>query len=281
MAKMVTVRFYQVGKMHQAGIGLRAALEAISALGQPGARERQLSGTFVCRLERLAAADGYVSGEMTRVRDTDYPSEVHPYGTTGLGVDVPIGDGVAFCFREADHKLAIEYDPRTLSPGRMIDYISSMDPAALFTLEPAIDANAMARFQAQPLRKVSVTLAGARNLAALENVMEPVGSSIRNLGAQYNAPVVTVEMSMGHSKGQLTEGLKQVVTGFLHMAGHGLDVRGLHVTPDAGEGERNEDINLLDQLLSVKDQLVLPNKQPDQSYAIRSAHVRAKLDAHV
>jgi hypothetical protein len=281
MAKMVTVRFYQVGKMHAAAISLRAALEGIFAVNQPGARERQLSGSFRCRLERLHVDGGFVTGEMTRVRETDYPSEVHPEGVTGLGVDVPIGDGVAFCYREADHRLAIEYDPRTLSPGRMMDYISSMNAAAIFTLESSVDANALARFRAQPVRKVRITLAGANNLAGLENPIEPVGTSLRNLGEEYTSPIVTVEMSMGNQKGHLSNGLKQVVEGFLLMAGQGEDVRSLHVTPDAGEGQTNEDINLLDQILSVKDQLTLPNKQPDAAYALRATNVRAKLDAHV
>ena len=94
MAKAITVRFYTVGKVSPQGASLRTTLQTIFELGEPSVRERQLTGGFVCRLERLALAPGYLSGEMMRVRDTDLPCEVHPDGTRALGVDVPIGDGI-------------------------------------------------------------------------------------------------------------------------------------------------------------------------------------------
>lgn len=279
MPKTITIRFFRVGKMHQAGPSLRASLDKIYATGEPGKRERQLSGAFRCRLERYEASGGLLRGEMTRVRDSDFPSEVHPYGTSGLGVDVPIGDGIVFCFREADHILAIEYGPRTLSPGRFADYISSMDPNAVYTLEPSIDRMALERFRAQPLRKVEIRIAGVQHLEEVENAAQPVAGALQHLGEQYNAPMVTVALSMGNAKGELAEGAKQMVEGFLRMAGRGDDIRSLRATPDAGEGERNEDINLLDQLLSIKAELVLPNKEPEKSYIIRLAHLMQQLEA--
>ena len=131
MPKPITVRFYQVGKVSPHGPSLRTVLQQIFDLGEPGTRHRQLSGAFTCRLERLnTATPGHIAGEMVRVRSTDLPCEVHPDGTHALSVDVPIGDGVAFWFREQDHKLAIQYDMRTLSPGRFNDYFHQMVDAA-------------------------------------------------------------------------------------------------------------------------------------------------------
>ena len=88
MPKPITVRFYQVGKMSQHGPSLRTVLQQIFDLGEPGTRQRQLSGAFTCRLERLnIATPGYIAGEMIRVRSTDLPCEVHPDGTHALSVD--------------------------------------------------------------------------------------------------------------------------------------------------------------------------------------------------
>lgn len=280
MPKPMTVRFYQVGKVAQNGPSLRTVLQSIYDLGEPGTRERQLSGAFTCRLERFAATPGYLAGEMMRVRSTDLPCEVHPDGTRALNVDVPIGDGIAFHFRESDHKLAIQYDARTLSPGRFNDYIHQMVNAGQFVFDPALDPLALARFRAQPLRKLRVRLARPQQLGALEDDMAAAGEAFRELGDAYQAPMVTLEMSMGHFGGQLSDGAKQMVEGFLTMAGHNSDVRGITVTPDAGEGQENEDINLLDTLLSIKGEVFPASEGPDDVYVASSAFVRAQLDGH-
>ncbi len=280
MAKAITVRFYTVGKVSPQGASLRTTLQAIFGLGAPSVRQRQLTGGFVCRLERLVLAPGYLSGEMMRVRDTDLPCEVHPDGTRILGVDVPIGDGVAFCFREADHTLAMHYDARVVSPGRFIDYLTQLHHAGQFTLEPVLDAAALARFQEQPLRKLKVKLARPQNLDALDDEASAAGLAIQSLGEAYEAPVVTVELSMGHNKGQLGGGAKAMVQRFLAMAGHGQDVRAISVTPDAGEGLQNEDINLLDSLLSEKGEIAPASDAPDDVYAATSTFVRQRLDNH-
>ncbi|WAC24732.1 hypothetical protein [Blastomonas sp. SL216] len=280
MAKSITVRFYSVGKLAAQGPSLRTTLQAIYDLGEPAARQRQLAGGFVCRLERLVLEPGYVSGEMMRVRDTDLPCEVHPDGTRALGIDVPIGDGVAFCFREADHTLAIHYDPRVLSPGRFNDYLVQMHHAGQFVMEPVMDGDALARFQEQPLRKLKVRLARPQNLDALDDEAAPAGAAIQAMGEAYEAPEITVELSMGRNKGSLGLAAKAMVEQFLVLFGQGADVRSLHVTPDAGEGLKNEDINLLDSLLSEKGEVNPASDAPDDVYSATSAFVRLKLDDH-
>lgn len=280
MTKAMTVRFYTVGKLTAQGASLRTTLQTIFELGEPSARERQLSGGFLCRLERLTLAPGYLSGEMMRIRDTDLPCEVHPDGTRVLGVDVPIGDGIAFWFREADHTLAIHYDPRVISPGRFNDYLQQAYHAGQFTMEPVLDAAALARFHAQPLRKLKVKLARPQNLEALDDEAAAAGAAIQSLGEAYEAPVVTVELSMGHNKGELGASAKAMVQRFLGMAGAEQDVRAISVTPDAGEGVQNEDINLLDSLLSEKGEVNPASDAPDDVYAATSAFVRQRLDGH-
>jgi hypothetical protein len=217
---------------------------------------------------------------MMRIRETDLPCEVHPDGTRILGVDVPIGDGIAFCFREEDHTLAIHYDNRVVSPGRFFDYIGQMHHPGQFAIEPLIDATALARFQEQPLRKVRIKLARPHNLAEMEDEMAAAGQAFRELGDAYAAPEIALELSMGRNRGQLAEGTKTMIEGFLQMAGHTGDVRGITVTPDAGEGERNEDINLLDSLLSEKGEIAPASEEPDAVYAATSEFVRLRLNEH-
>src|SRR5690606_11815690 len=149
----------------------------------------------------------------------------------------------------ADNTLAIHYDTRVVSPGRFNDYLAQMHHPGQFTMEPVMDAAALARFQAQPLRKLRVKLARPQKLDALDDESAAAGAAIQSLGDAYEAPVVTLELSMGHNKGQLGAAAKAMVQRFLGMAASEQDVRAITVTPDAGAGEKNEDINLLDSLL--------------------------------
>lgn len=282
MPKTVTVRFYEIGKMAENGPSLRTALQQIFESGQAGDRQVQLSEGFVGRLERLTTnVAGYVSGEMLRVRDTDFPCEVHADQTRTLNVDTPLGDGISFCFREADSRLAIQYDPRTFSPGRMFDYISQWNGVPLFTYQPAIDDQAIQRFRQQPLRKLTIRLASPQHLAAVEDGAAPVVDAVQQLAEDYDAPTVSIELSMGRNKGSLAEGTKLVAEGFLQMLGNGTaDVRSLKVTPDSGEGIENEDINLLDQILSDRDEIASPGNDPAVIYTAVSTFVRQRLDQH-
>ena len=280
MPKIVTVRFYQVGKVHPHGPSLRAALDQIAALGQPGARERQLAAGFRCRLERYVPTAGYLTGEITRVRNEDFPAEVHPHGTAQLSVTVPIGEGIAFRYRERDHVLAIQYDTRIVSPGRFIDYVSSLVPAAQFTADPKADANALAHFRARPLKKVRIKLAQPQDLRNVEPSMQSAARSFRSLGRDYAAPIVTLEMSVGHEDGSLSQDAKRMVEGFVRRAGGNSDVRSVTIKPDNGPGQENRELNLLDALLSVKTEIPNAHNDPQVSYNARLRVVERALNGH-
>jgi hypothetical protein len=219
---------------------------------------------------------------MTRVRHDDFPSEVHPQGTRQLNVAVPIGEGIAFRFRERDHVLAIQYDNRIVSPGKFIDYVTQLVPAAQFTFDPKADANALAHFRAHPLKKVRIKLAQPQDLRAVEPAMQSAARSFRSLGRDYAAPVVTLEMSVGHEDGSLSQDAKRMVEGFVRRAGAAGDhgpVKSVRIKPDNGPGIENREVDLLDALLSVKDEIPTPNN-PDASYDARRRLVERALNGH-
>lgn len=280
LPKIVTVRFYQIGKLTAHAPTLRVALSQIEALGQPGAREKQLAPGFKCRLERYVATAGYLTGEITRVRSDDFPSEVHPHGTTRLNVRVPIGEGIAFRYRERDHVLGIQYDPRIVSPGRFMDYINQLVPEAQFYAEPKADLTALAAFRARPLKKVRIKLARPQDLRDVEPPMQSAAKAFRSLGRDYAAPVVTLEMSVGHEDGSLSQDAKRMVEGFIRRAGSRSDVKSVKIKPDNGPGEENREIDLLDALLSVRDTIESPSNKPDRNYDARRSIVERALRGH-
>jgi hypothetical protein len=281
MPKTVTVRFFQIGKVHRNGPSVRNALDQIVALGQPGARECQLAQGMDCRLERYTPAAGILTGEMTRVRDDDHPSEVHPHGTAQLNVAGAIGEGIAFRYRERDHLLAIQYDPRIMGPGRFIDYMMQMAQPANFTILPKMDRNALASFRARPLRKVKIRIAQPQDLRQVEPAMSSVAQSVRRMGREYAAPSITLELGMGHEGGSLGRDAKRMVEGFIRRAVNDENIKNVRTTSDSGPGVANEEVDLLDALLSVKHTIARMSNDPLQSYRDRARVLERAMNGHV
>ncbi|MCC2981264.1 hypothetical protein [Sphingomonas sp. IC4-52] len=276
MPRMMSVRLWQIGKRHERGVSLRAALEQIWALGDPDARERQLAPGVRCRLERLTVDGGTIIGEMTRVRHEDHPREVHPDGARPLNVQVPIGDGVAFRYRIRDHRLAFQYDDRILSAGRFLDYIEVLVDGALFDSHPVLDEEEMERFRSQPLKKVTIKVANPTEVASTEDSMRAAASSFRQLGEAYNAPTVTLEMSVGTSRSFLAESAKRMLLGIIRETPEE-DLRAARAVPGDARGGRAKEVNLLDSLFSHKELVDTP-RDLDENFEARQRLLRRVLE---
>lgn len=279
MPRQVSVRLWRIGKQHRNGATLRQALDAVWGLGQPGDRQRQMSPGVICRLERYQVDAGVLSGEMTRVRHEDYPAEIHPEGARALNVDVPIGDGVAFRYRERDHTLAFQYDDRVLAAGKFLDYLEALHQTALYTIDPIADEAELARFREQPLKKVTLRLASPVDVVAEEDSMQAAAVSFRRLGQDYGAPVVTLQLSVGQGGGFLNAAAKRMIEGFVRSAGAGdNDLRGARAVPGGGDG-RAKEVNLLDALFSHKEEIE-SSRDLDKNYATRQRLLTRVLDGH-
>lgn len=277
MPRLMSVRLWQISKRHTNGPSLRAALEAVRDLGDPGVREAQLTTGIRCRLERLQLDGGTISGEMTRVRHEDYPAEIHPDGTRALNVAVPIGDGVAFRYRQRDHVLAFQYDDRILAAGRFLDYLERVRNGALFDLRPIIDPRKLQAFQDRPLKKVRLRIANPADVVVEEDSQQAAAQSFRRLGEAYNAPTVTIELSVGTGGGVLNAATKRMMQAFLRTTDED-DLRQARAFA-ANEQGRAEEINLLDMLFSHKEEIESV-RDLDDNYAPRQRLLTRVLNAH-
>ena len=282
MSKTFTTRFYAVGKKSQSGLPFKAALSSVFNKGNPGKRHYQLAQGYICRLENLDLSEpGYISGAMTRIKDTDFPAEITDTGAVELNVSGPIGNCIVFRFREKDHTLAIQYDPRVLSPGRFIAYIEGLQSKELFHLTPKLDKEALKKFRDNPLKKIRIQLASSTELGVVDSSMQAVTSSFSALKKEYEAPIITFEMGMGHNKGALSEGAKKMAEGFLTMIGTNddADIRSLKAVSQGDDG--SEPIDLIDQLLSDKQDIVLRSNNPKDIYEDCLSHIKMVLNNHV
>lgn len=278
----LTIRFYLVEKLQPQGLSLKQALKAIADLDFPD-REQDLAAGLRVRLERFSEDSGELRGEVTRVRDVNYPFEVRTDGVSPLPTDGPIGDGVAFRFRQSDHTLAIQYDPRIVSPGRIMDYLMQCDGRGAFKITPKVDAENWKRFKKFPLKKLQVRIASPDHLDEVEDASEAVVSSLRSLGEAYSAPVITIEMGMGGRKGALGPAAKQFAASIydrLGGGGTGSDLRALKGWSKTAEDEPVEEINLIDEILSDKNEIELPRNDPEKSYKTRDGFLKTGLARH-
>lgn len=280
MASQISVRFYEVERLQPSGPSLQHALNDISQ--RPLAdRQIQISGGYVVRLERFHVDAGELAGELTRVRDTDYPFEVLPNGVGQLPTEGPIGNSVAFRFRPADHTLAIQYDTRIVSPGRAMDYLMQCDARFAYAIKVKMDEESWRKFNEGEIRKLRIGIASPQHLGNIENEGAAVRESLRQLGDAYGAPVVTIEVGMGHRKGALDETAKAAARAIWELfQGGEADLRSLKASVKSDEGEPAEDVNLIDEILSRKLDFPSPQNDPDENYRIRSEIVRNALQDH-
>ena len=281
MPSKITIRFYEVGKENANGLSLKEALKLVNKISEKGDRERLLTAGMTVRLERYEEDAGELAGEITRVRNTDFPYEVEADGVAPLSTEGPIGYGIAFRFRSSDHTLAIQYDPRIVSPGRLADYLAAIDPRGMFVITPKMDTANWRTFQKMPVRKLKVGVASPQHLGEIENSAASVAGALSTMAEAYEAPIVTVEISMGHRKGGLGQAAKNMAQEVFRLLKDGkADVRSLRARVATTEGEAAEDINLIDEVLSDRYEIALPKNDPDENYTIRKNLLKAKLNEH-
>ncbi|MBL4829234.1 MAG: hypothetical protein JKY55_05000 [Aliivibrio sp.] len=281
MTSKITIRFYSVEKMNPNGLSLKQALEQIDGVADHSERQQQVTAGSIVRLERYAEDAGELAGEFTRVRNENFPFEVKDDGVDPLATGGLIGDGVAFRYRPSDHTLAMQYDARIVSPGRAMDYLMLFDRRGTFQITPKMDVENWHKFQAGGIRKIRIGIASPDHLGEIEQQGASVVQSFRELGAAYEAPVITIEMGMGNKRGALADSAKGLARAISAMAGiGGADLRSLKATIKPDDDSPAEEINLIDEVLSDKSEIALPRNDPDQNYELRRDWLKERLRQH-
>ena len=278
MDKRVTLRFYDVHKLSNSVPDLRDALKDLYDIGRARERQITLNGDVIARLERLDVGNSYVTGEFTRMQVVNFPSEVQNNGVVPLSVNGPLGHGIAFRFRISDSLLAIQYEPRILAPSRIAAYILEMRSDAAYNFIPRMRSDAWERMSRSPLRKLSVAIASPAELSEIEDAGEAVAVAFRNMGRAYDSPTITAELSMGHQRGALGTTVKRMARQLFRKYQDGsVDLRKLRAVLKTEQGKPNDEINLLDEVLSEKGEINLPENDPDRSYRLRKRWIMGKM----
>ena len=120
-------------------------------------------------------------------------------------------------------------------------------------------------------RKLRVRLANPRQLSGLTGPAQSVAEAAANLAEATNGAFITFEVSMGSQRGTLVESwIRQAISGFRRV----IDDSGSDIVRDLSasvkpEGEETDVIDFLDEFLTYRGVLELPENDHEISYQRR------------
>ncbi|MBC9876375.1 hypothetical protein G8O24_03325 [Bradyrhizobium sp. INPA01-394B] len=280
MDRRITFRFYRVVRAPGGRLNFSDAVIQIGAIARPADREQQLGEDYYVRAEVVESARGSIHGEFTRIQKTNYPSEVSETGRRPLRIRNPLGHGIVFRYLPTTDHLGLQYDPRVISPGRIAEYLREMVDGARFEFQPIVRQDMWEKFNQGIVRKISISVAGPTNLTAMDRGgAQSIVRSFRDMGEAYEAPTITIDLSMGHQSGGLSERIKAMVRHFRAQAVQDqVEISSMKARVRQ-EGEGTEDLDLLEDILSVRDRLELSVNDPEANYRVKLSALRDQMHA--
>lgn len=114
-------------------------------------------------------------GELIRCQDTNLPAEIRKGARKALTAE-RLGHSVVFRLNHKVGALGIQFDARVVSPGRILDYVASYDPKAIYSMLPYINKDAWKKFTSGDTRKLALRIAGLETCQVTLSVQEgPTG----------------------------------------------------------------------------------------------------------
>lgn len=280
MEKTVTLRYYEVERARADRPALVDVLKQISEVPIEE-RARHITGdNILVRLEDYNEHGNCVEGQFVRGQSGNRPGRMLANGTDDLPFEDPIGHGIAFRYRPADGLLAIEYNPQVLSPSKVMSYIYEFEPRAEYGLLPRLREGIWEELEARPLRKLTLGIAGHPNVAGADDPNQATWANIGEMRDRYGAHSIKIEIGMGHRSGGLSVLAKNLIREAFHRFQDGDDdIRTLRGTLETEEGEPNDEINLINELLNHKEELEFPENNWARFYTLRRNLLRTNLNA--
>lgn len=278
MEKSVTLRFYTVRRTIEHKPALADVLRLIAQRSIADRESRVGDENFLVRLEDFVETADEMHGQFVRGQSGNRPGRMLPDGTGNLPFHEPLGHGIAFRYRFRDGLLAVQFDPKILSPSKIMEYLYQQEPRAEYNLRPIMRKDAWERFEALPLRKLEVAIAGHPNPHDLENNDQPVWRNAAMIKDAYGADTVRFQISMGHRRGALADAAKDILREAFrrHLNGED-DIRAIKGVMETGDGLPNDEIDLMGALFDVKEDLHFDGDDFPRFYSLRRDLLRAKI----
>lgn len=267
MDKSFTFRFYDVTRSNDQSPAMVDVLREVAAIDERAAREKQLAQDYTIRLENFEEhGANAVVGELTRCQNTNMPSAITGSDRTALDVE-RLGHSIVFRLNHVMGVLGIQYDPRIVSPGRLIEYLAQFNHASFFRIDPRINQEAWRKFNDGRTRKLRVRINNPDDMGNLDGAGRAASDSFRAMGDAYDAPSVYIEMSMGHKRGFLSEAVSGLANQLSRMNFPGVRLDKLSAVTVVDDA--SEEIDLIEDRVVAKDTLAIDDRDPDENWSIK------------
>jgi len=202
------------------------------------------------------------------------PSEVSATGRSALSINNPLGHGVTFRFNETTSTLCIQHEPRIASSGRLLEYITDCWPEAKYDIKPLVKPKTWERFGKSDVKRIEIKIAQPDNLASVLPNAHSAASGLGTMAEAYDAPIIKVELSMGHNKGFLSSKVKELAKAIFDGAAddNGPELRGLSAVTYLDDAR--EEVDLIEERIKVREDLPLDDRDPDKNYKIKKLFIK-------
>lgn len=275
MDKHFTFRFYNVTRSDAKHPTMVSMLRQVAAEPDKVKREVQLAQHYVVRLENLEddGADAVV-GEFVRCQATNLPGELD--GATRRALSAKkLAHSVVFRLNHKIGVLGVQHDPRVVSVGKILEYLSSYNPAAQYRLDPRVNKDAWKKFNGGDTRKLSIRIANPDSMDHLDGGGKAASDGIRSMAEAYDAPSILIELSMGHRKGFLSEKVTELADKL--MTSVGAKARVDKLTAVTVIGDQSEEIDLIEDRQVLKSELSIDDRDQDKNYQVKSSYLKGEM----
>ncbi len=274
MDRKVSIRFYEIDYPNNDAARIEDILQDLAGLPK---LERQIGlddGEVTLRLEELEVSDELLVGDLTRVQTRNLPGHVIDETVERLPVEA-IGHSVVFLFDPTTNCLALQYDLR-MGVGRFTRYLRAANGSE-FGHFPYLKRDTMARFRDQTPKRMRLRIARARNFENIPIDKTDFEDQIEEWSHMFDAPSVEIKLSTrGEGRHLNSAVVWNTVRRWIGFRGEIEGIKNIEV--ETIESDRA--FNFINDLLYNDTVLDLPDNDPIESRAIRTAYLRACFDEH-
>jgi hypothetical protein len=275
MEKQFTFRFYDISREKEEIPSMVDMLRQVAAEPDKEKRQARLAQDYIIRLENLEedGADAVV-GEFTRCQGTNFPAELDGSARKALTAK-RLGHSIVFRYNHKTGIIGIQYDARVISPGRILEYLSSYNPSAIYKMEPRINADAWKKFSEGQTRKLVVRISNPSDLQALEGPNQSVSQGLKAMANAYDAPSIQIEISMGHRKGFLSNAVQGLADSLSKLTGASASVEKMSAVTVIDD--TSETIDLIEDRVALKDTLGIDDRDPEKNYQVKKSYLCVEM----
>lgn len=217
MSRNIKVDFYQVET--PADTNFSDMLQYLNTL--PIGERILPDFTSPVRLQEVRLERVYIEGDMIRIRMDEVPLKASLAGETAyidLEDDEGIGEDTAFLYYVPFNVLLLQKNKYGVSASAFAHYCKRKCDADYVFFNPILRTDVLQRLvQMTVIRKFDVKIAGVENSEIFRGQDQGINSLI-DLKDEFEAPDVSVTMSMGRRRGSLSvETIKSLITSLLQI----------------------------------------------------------------